>query len=67
MDVNKYGKILQKMGALLRTPDGQLLLRELEYEFDHKLMTDDPYRTAYNIGRRDVIKRMKDIAENTDG
>ncbi len=48
---------LEAIKRLLNTPDGDMLLDELEVEWDSfRLMGDDPYKTAYKVGMRDAFR-----------
>ncbi len=41
---------------------GRAVIDALEAEFYHgELFTDDPHRTAYNLGRRDVVVYLKQL------
>lgn len=41
---------------------GREIVELLEDEFYHGLLFDsDPYKTAYNVGRRDVVMYLKEL------
>lgn len=46
------------------TPDGKKVLEILSNEFDDLgLMDENPHRTHYNLGRRDVVKYIQQMIE----
>jgi hypothetical protein len=50
------------MKALLNTPDGKVLVAELEGVWDtFSLLGDTPELTAYAVGQRDAYKFLKDV------
>ena len=52
---------------LFSTHDGEKVLQDLEDEFDQdELYDDNPYKTNYNIGRRDVIIYIKQLMRFED-
>jgi hypothetical protein len=52
---------------LFSTHDGQQVLQDLEDEFNQdELFDDNPYKTNYNIGRRDVIVYIKQLMRYED-
>ncbi len=58
-------RLSDKSGALnelLNNPVGKKLIKALEDEFYHgELFNADPYTTAYNCGRRDVVVYFKQL------
>jgi len=55
---NKSARINMFMNSEL----GQEVIKALEDEFYHgALFEDDPYKTAYNLGRRDVVVYLKEL------
>lgn len=52
---------------LFSSHDGEQVLKDLEDEFDQdELYDDNPYKTNYNIGRRDVIIYIKQLMRYED-
>lgn len=52
---------------LFSSHDGEQVLKDLEDEFDQdELYDDNPYKTNYNIGRRDVIIYIKQLMRFED-
>lgn len=48
--------------AFMNSPIGKSVIEALEDEFYHgELLESDPYKTAYNLGRRDVVTYMKQL------
>ncbi len=48
--------------AFLRSDVGREVIRVLEDEFyNGELMADTPEKTAYNLGRRDVVMYLKQL------
>lgn len=57
---------LAKMAHIFRsvfnTDDGKLVLKKLEEEFDRdNIMSDNPHRTHYNLGRRDAVVYIRQM------
>lgn len=56
--------------AFMTSPIGKSVIEAMENEFYHGEMFDlDPYKTAYNLGRRDVViymKQLQRISEKED-
>lgn len=47
---------------LFETPTGKKVLEHLEAEFNPvALFSDNPHRTSYNTGRRDVVEYIKEM------
>jgi len=62
----KEAASLRRKAALLAnlfgSPVGTDALRVLEDEFDREnIMAGDPYTTAYNLGRRDVVVYIRQM------
>ncbi len=48
--------------AFMDSTLGRAVIEALEAEFyDGELFDDDPYKTAYNLGRRDVVIYLKQL------
>ncbi len=48
--------------AFMNNPIGKSVVKALEETFyDGELYDPDPYQTAYNLGRRDVVAYMKQL------
>ncbi len=66
---------IRKKGAALvefmNSPIGKSVVKALEDEFYHGELFDlDPYKSAYNLGRRDVVvylKQLQRFRESDDG
>jgi hypothetical protein len=57
-------QLVLKYGSLLASPEGQLLLEDLEKRFDgDDLFGDTPEETAFNLGARAVVRRMRLVRE----
>jgi len=73
--IDQFKERLRKLAGSYRTVfnshDGKLVLEHLVEIFDHDdLIGQDPYKTAQNIGKRDVVRhiqRMMDYTEQQDG
>jgi hypothetical protein len=53
-------QLVQKYSGLLATPEGQKLLEDLEKRFDgDDLLGDTPEETAFNLGARAVVRRIR--------
>lgn len=57
---------VRKKGAALvefmNSPTGKSVVAALEEEFfEGELFDPDPYKTAYNLGRRDVVVYLKQL------
>jgi hypothetical protein len=53
-------QLFKRYGPLLATPEGGLLLEDLEKRFDgDDLLGDTPEETAFNLGARSVVRRMR--------
>jgi hypothetical protein len=51
---------LNRIKHLLNTPDGEVLVDELEDAWDQNvLLGSSPERTAYNVGLRDAFKFIR--------
>lgn len=63
-EIRQYsGSFRQAFG----TPDGKIVLERLEDLFDDvELMGEDPYKTARNIGRRDVVRFIQQMINNSE-
>ena len=58
-------QLVQRVGA---TPDGKALLDLLTDVFENRpLKGADPYDTYYNLGQRDVVQYLRELAEYTNG
>lgn len=56
-----------KFNQLFSTPNGREVLAALEAEFEPvNLFDDNPHRTSYNAGRRDVIQYIKQMMRASD-
>lgn len=56
--------------ALLNSSAGAELVKWLNRNFDHDTLfaEDNPHKTAYRLGQRDVARFINDLKErNTDG
>jgi len=52
------------IGHFMESEAGQELIRVLEEEFyDGELVGKDPHQTYYNLGRRDVVSYLKQLAK----
>ncbi len=66
---------IRKKGAALvefmNSETGKAVIQALEEEFYHgELFDEDPHKTAYNLGRRDVVvylKQLQRFSESDDG
>ena len=63
MSDNKRVQELMAFNRVLNTPDGKMLMEEIKYLCDGKLMGVNPETTAYNVGRRDVYKELLRLQE----
>jgi len=66
MSLDKVRKRLAKKSArvqnFMNSEIGKDLIDVIEDEFYHgELFDNDPYRTAYNLGRRDVVIFLKQL------
>jgi len=51
-----------KFHDLFNTPNGKEILAALEHEFEPTaIFSDNPHRTSYNAGRRDVVQYIKEM------
>ncbi len=58
----RLAKKSAQVQAFMASPVGKAIISALEDEFYHgELMNDDPHRTAYNLGRRDVVIYLKQL------
>jgi hypothetical protein len=56
-----------KFHRLFTSHEGEQVLKELEDEFDaDDLFNENPYKTHYNIGRRDVIVYIRQMMRYED-
>lgn len=67
-------KLNRKAAAVhqvLTTPAGQILMEALEEQFYHgAIFADDPLKTAFNLGARDVVMYLRELCafkEKLDG
>ncbi len=64
-------KKAQVVQRVMSSPDGKAMLELLEKEFLYGEMYDpNPYRTHYNLGARDVVAYLRQLAnfgENANG
>lgn len=52
----------EMVNAFMSSEAGKAIIELLEDEFyDGELMDVDPYKTAYNLGRRDVVLYLKQL------
>lgn len=57
----------QRFYQVFNTPNGQEVLKLLEDEFEPvNLFDDNPHRTSYNTGRRDVVQYIKQMMRVCD-
>jgi hypothetical protein len=57
-------KLLERFGPLLATPEGEQLVAFLSREFfDGELLGDTPEETAFNLGAREVVRRMRRVRD----
>lgn len=51
---------------LFNTPDGEVVLKDLEERFyNNDLLTvGDPHATAYNVGLRDAVRHIKETIQD---
>ena len=63
MALSERERNLAIIGNLLRTPDGKVLMAELQTYADARLLGTDPQHTGYLVGRADVFRDMKIIQE----
>ena len=48
--------------AFMNNPIGKAVVKALEETFyDGEIFDENPYTTAYNLGRRDVVSYMKQL------
>jgi hypothetical protein len=53
-------QLADRYGRILVTPDGKALLAFLEERFfNGELLGDTPEETAFNLGAREVVRRMR--------
>ena len=56
-----------KFNQLFTTPNGKEILDLLESEFEPvEIFHDNPHRTSYNAGRRDVVQYIKQMMRVDD-
>lgn len=61
VSLSRKAKVVQRV---LQSPDGQELISMLEREFLYGEMFDpSPYRTHYNLGQRDVVAYLRQLAK----
>lgn len=54
--------------AFMNNPIGKSVIAALEETFyDGELFDENPYTTAYNLGRRDVVSYMKQLQRISKG
>lgn len=63
---------IRKKGAALmefmNSATGKAVVKALEDEFYHgEIFDSDPHKTAYNLGRRDVVVYLKQLQRFKDG
>lgn len=64
---DKLKKISASYRNVFNTIDGKVVLEHLESIFDQDdIMGEDPYKTAQNIGRRDVVRHVHAMIEWTE-
>lgn len=57
-------QLLARMAECLNTPDGQILMAELETMWDgYGLMGVDGIETGWKIGQRDAFKYLKQLSD----
>ena len=57
----------EKHGRVLASPAGKELLAYLERKFfDGDLLGSTPEETAFNLGAREVVRRMRTVAAQLD-
>jgi len=67
-------KILERLRAksknfnsVFSSPQGEQVLVALEEEFNHdNIMAEDPYKTAYRLGQRDVVVYIRQLMRNME-
>lgn len=50
-----------RFAEIFTTPKGQEVLRDLREEFDGEMLDDNPYKTHYNLGKRDIIVYIEQL------
>ncbi len=69
--VEDIRRLIRHKGAdivtFMNNPVGKAVVKALEETFyDGELFDPDPYQTAYNLGRRDVVSYMKQLQRITE-
>ena len=60
-------KVLAQISQLLKTPDGEVLMKEMALSWDTvTLIADTPERTAYAVGQRDAYKHLEWLRDRID-
>ena len=55
----------QLIHRISQSADGKALLDMLEQTFERRSLFDDsPNKMAYNLGQRDVVQYLRELAEN---